>query len=60
MSASPSHPVASTRRGRWAVAERPLAVEPYSEHGQRVEAALVELDRITARIEARLAGEPTR
>lgn len=49
---------AGTGSGHWSAL--PLPVEPYSEHGQRVEAALVELDRITARLEARLVGEMAR
>jgi hypothetical protein len=42
-------------RGRPQIAV-PLRVEPYSEHGQRVEAALAELDRITDRLEEAIAS----
>lgn len=47
-------PFASGGRGAAAVQERhdPLPVTAWSEHGQRVEGALVELERIVARLEA--------
>jgi len=45
------------RPGAWVssceVRDRPLAVEPYSEHGQRVEAAICELEAAAERARAR-------
>lgn len=39
--------------GDWRETGEPLPVGPYSEHGLRVEAAIVELERVVARLEAR-------
>lgn len=44
---------AGTGSGHWSAL--PLPVEPYSEHGQRVEAALVELDAMAERLRRRAA-----
>lgn len=40
----------SAGSGAWSWRSRPLPVEPYSEHGQRVEAAIASLDAMAERL----------